>query len=153
MERPRNTELVMDPHVAQWFVRATTRLLASYAIIVGVTILVGGEGRFAGLSYKVANETPGAPESWGWTICIAGAVMFVGSFLGHPRIIGLGAILGCVWALLFAWAFSVAAVRYSDANTTAMWAYGLLFLVFALIAGVHFAMHPIRLRRRRNQKD
>lgn len=149
MNRPQHTERVIDAVVAQWFVRCVTRLIAAYAVVVGVAILIGGPQRFAGLSYRVAIQTPGAPSSWGVAIILAGVLMLAGSLFAMPRIIALGALLGAIWAALFAWAFSVAAIRYDEANTTAQWAYLTLFVLCGLISGVHIAMHPLRRRNRK----
>lgn len=152
VNRPKDTELVVDPHVAQWVVRTMTRAVATYAVIVGVTILLGGPSRFAGLSYEVARDTPGAPESWGLSIIAAGVLMLVGSIWAKPRLIGLGAVIGAIWALLFASAFGVAAWWYDEANTTAPWAYLLIFVFCGLVAGAHFAMHPVEVPWRRKRK-
>jgi hypothetical protein len=151
MNRPKDTELIMDPHVAQWFVRTVTRLVATYAFIVGVAILLGGPQRFAGLSYQVAINTPGAPESWGLSIIAGGVLMLVGTFIARSRLIAIGALIGAIWAALFAWAFASAAWQYDEANTTAQWAYLTLFVLCGLISGIHFAMKP-PFQRWRNRK-
>jgi hypothetical protein len=148
VQRPRNTELVVDQHAAQWFVRTVTWATAVYAIGVGITILLGGTARFAGLSYQVALNTPGAPSSWGISIALVGLLMLVGSLTKRVRITAFAAMVGCIWALLFTWAFLVAAVTHDSTNTTAPWAYTLLSVVFGLIAGVHQAMRPFFGRRR-----
>lgn len=145
MQRPERTELVVDPHLAQWAVRTLTRTIGLYAVVVGLAILVGGQERFAGLSYQVALDTPGAPASWGVWSLIAGLGILVGSLFAKPRVIGAGAVVGAMWALLFAVAFTRAALSFDKANTTAPWAYFLLFLVYGIVAGVHFAMHPLRM--------
>lgn len=144
MHRPKNTELAVDPHVAQWALRLLTRVMATYAIGVGLAILLGGERRFAGLSYEAALATPGAPASWGITILFAGVLAWTGTLLGRPRIVLAGTFLGSLWALLFASAFMIAAFRYDEANTTGMWVYGMLSVAFATVAGVHYTMRPFR---------
>ena len=145
----RRTEHVMDPNIAQWVARTITRTSSAYALGVGVTIMAGGSDRFNGLSYAVAIQTPGAPASWGVVIAAAGIVMLTGSLLAKPRVIGAGALLAAMWSLLFAWAFTVSAVRFDSANTTAPWSYGFLFVMFGVLSGAHFAMNPIRVRCRR----
>jgi hypothetical protein len=144
MTRPKKTELVVDPHVAQWAVRFLTRILASYAVVVGVAIILGGERRFAGLSYEAALSTPGAPMSWGVTILLAGLLAWHGTLMASPRLVAAGTFLGALWALLFASAFAIAALRYDEANTTGMWVYGMVAFVFAALAGVHYTMRPFR---------
>jgi tryptophan-rich sensory protein len=72
-----------------------------------------------------------------------------GTFWGKPRVVSAGAFVGALWGLLFASAFAIAAWRYDEANTTAMSIYALLAVLFMLIAGVHFAMSPLRLKRHR----
>lgn len=142
MNRPHDTERVIDPHLAQWAFRALTRALGTYAILVGIQILLGGEERFAGLSYAVALETPGAPWSWGLWILFSGLIVMIGSIGGWPKVTAFGSIAGAMWALLFAGAFTRAAILFNSANTTAPWVYLLIFLLFALVSGVHIAMDP-----------
>src|SRR5690349_4553488 len=64
MNRPHNTELVLDPHVAQWAVRFIARVGGLYAVVIGLGILFGGRTRFAAPAYQVALHVPGAPWSW-----------------------------------------------------------------------------------------
>jgi hypothetical protein len=142
VSRPRNTELVIDPHLAQWAFRAMTRILGLIAVGLGVAILLGGEERFGGLSYAVALETPGAPWSWGLWILASGIMVLLGTVVAKPKVIAFGAIAGAMWALLFAGAFTRAAILYGSANTTAPWAYLGFFLLFSLAGGVHIAMDP-----------
>jgi uncharacterized membrane protein len=152
VNRPQNTERVVDALIAQWVVRTATRIAGTYAILAGLVILLGGPQRFAGLSYRVALETPGAPSSWGTAILASGVAIVVGSIFAKPRLIGAGALLGSIWALLFASAFGVAAFRFDEANTMQPLSYLLLFAIYGLIAGAHLAMNPIRAPWRRKGK-
>ena len=130
----------LDAGLAQWLVRTIVRLVATYGIAIGVLILIGGRERFAGLSYRAALDTPGAPSSWGIAIILTSAVLLLGSLLGRASLISYGALGGCAWALLFAYSFARAALLYDRAGLTAPMTYGLLCIVFGLIAGVHLAM-------------
>jgi hypothetical protein len=143
VNRPHDTELIVQEHLAQWAFRTIVRIFAVYATYVGIAILLGGTVRFTGLSYQVALATPGAPWSWGAGILGAGLLLLVGSIAGWARVVALGGFVGSVWALLFASSFAIASVRFPGANTTAAPAYALLAVVFMLITGVHYAMKPL----------
>ena len=142
MNRPHDTELALDAHVAQWGMRALVRALATYAVVIGVTILLGGRARFAGLSYEAALNTPGAPTSWGIWISMAGLVAITGTFLAKPRVVMIGTFFAALWCLLFASAFAIAALKHDQANTTGMWTYLVLAVAFLVLTGVHYAMRP-----------
>lgn len=144
MSLPRDTEKALDPHVAQWAVRAITRIFATYAIIVGIAIVAGGAPRFAGVSYAVALSLPGAPTTWGVVIAVAGTLTLAGTVVGRPRVVGLGMLFSGLWSLLFASAFAVAAVRFPNANTTAIWIYLALAAVLFVLASVHLSMWKAR---------
>ena len=148
VNRPHDTELIVQERLAQWAFRAIVRAVATYATYVGLAILLGGTDRFGGISYQVALQTPGAPWSWGTGILIGGLLLLVGSVFGRVRLVALGGFVGAVWALLFASAFALASVRIPQANTTAAPAYVLLAVVFMVITGVHYAMNPIKLKGR-----
>lgn len=139
---PHETERVVDPHVAQWFVRTATLLFAAYAVFVGIAILVGGEQRWAGVSYQVALHTPGAPASWGFTILAAGCCVGLGAVTGRTRLTALGGLIGCIWATLFAVSFFVTSMQFPEANNTAFPAYAGIAVIFALIGGVNLVMDP-----------
>ena len=147
MRRPHDTERAVDPHVAQWAVRTLTRIVSTYAVAVGVTILLGGRPRFSSVSYEVAAHVPGAPWSWGVTIIAAGVICIAGTLLGQALLTSIGGFLAACWSALFAIAFAAAAYRQPGANTTAMWTYCALALVFMVIAGVHYAERPLPWRR------
>lgn len=137
---PRNTELTIDPHVAQWAIRVITRIFAIYAVVVGCAIVVGGAPRFAGVSYRVALSIPGAPATWGVVIAVAGLVALTGSLVGKPTLTGVGMAAAAIWSLLFASAFALTAWQYPEANTTAVWIYLSMSFVLFLLAAVHLAM-------------
>src|SRR5689334_12024208 len=72
MNRPRETEKALDAHIAQWVVRLWTAFGAVYALFIGVSILLGGENRFAAPAYQIALRVPGAPWTWGVIILTSG---------------------------------------------------------------------------------
>lgn len=152
MNLPRETELALDERAAQWAVRGILFVMALLAIGLGIAILLGGISRFSGISYSVALSLPGAPASWGWTILVAGLVVITGIVVGRPLITGAGMALGAFWCFLFAGAFAVAAVRYANANLTAMQAYTAAGLVCAIISGAHITTWRVRRQRQRLRK-
>lgn len=142
MNRPHDTELSVDAHVAQWAVQTIVRALSIYAIVIGITILIGGSARFSSTSYEIARHAPGAPESWGAWALTSGMIAFAGTLAARPVVVFIGALLAALWCLLFASAFALAAYQIDEANTTGMWSYLALAVVFLVLAGVHYAMKP-----------
>ena len=148
MKIPHDTDLAIDPHVAQWFVRTVTVLFGMYAIFVGGQIYIGGEQRWAGVSYQVALHTPGAPWTWAVTIAISGVLILVGAIIGRPRWVALGGLIGSIWGWLFAVSFFITMLQYPEANNTAFPAYAGIAVMFALIGGVNLVMDPPKWLRR-----
>jgi len=148
MQKPHDTELRVDPHLAQWVVRSLARIMATYAIGIGVQILIGGPRRFSGLSYQAALETPGAPWSWGAWALVAGFLALVGTLVGNVRLVAFGMFAIASWAAFFAISFTRAALRYGEANTTASWTYTIpVGVVCLVLAGAYYSMAPIVLRK------
>ena len=139
VQRPHNTELVVDPHLAQWAVRTVTTTFAIMGSLLGIAIIVGGPERFSGISYTVALQLPGAPWSWGAIILACGLTTLTGVFVGRPGIAGIGMMLAGCWCLAFAIAFAISSFRYPTANTTAFFIYGSAAILCFIFAGVYLA--------------
>ena len=73
-------------------------------------ILSGGHRRWSGATFEVAHSFPGAPYSWALLLLIGTMLLAVGSVLpthethhqARGKLIFLGALINCVWSLLFA---------------------------------------------------
>lgn len=128
------TEFSLNPRVAQVAVQMTARLLATFAVIEGLVIIVGGRARWSDLGHQVALAVPGAPATWGVFLLIAGLVAFAGSLLDKMHVAAIGMFLGGVWSIFFALAFAWAATIYDGATNTAAWTYGALGVMYMLIA-------------------
>lgn len=117
--------------------QALGRLAASMAIVMGLVIVVGGEGRWIGPSYKAALAVPGAPESWGMALGAVGLLTLAGSLLGSLGATRLGLYGIAVWALFFA--ISVAKAAYYDphAGTTGIIAYFYIAIQLVVLAVAH----------------
>ena len=142
MQHPHDTDRVIAPRLAQWYVRVTTMIWGVFGVGIGLAILIGGDERWSGISYEVAASTPGAPASWGVTILLAGVLILTGAISGRPRFTALGGLIGTSWGVLFAISFIVASIRYPAANNTAFWAYAAIATMFALSGAVSLVMDP-----------
>ena len=131
------TELRINPRVAQAAVQMLARLIATFAIIQGLTIIIGGPHRWSGLSYSVALKAPGAPASWGIVLLLFGATALYGSLRDRLDVVAISTFLTGLWCFFFALSFATGAWLYRDANTTAMWTYGLLTIICILIAAAY----------------
>lgn len=152
MNRPHETEKALDPHIAQWVVRLWTAFGAVYALFIGVSILLGGQNRFAAPAYQIALKVPGAPWTWGVIILVSGIVLSVGIMLGKTRITAAGAFLAMFWSLMFSVPFAVALVKTETANGTGVWSYLYIAVGFMLTAGAHYAQQPVDWRRLLHRK-
>jgi hypothetical protein len=139
MQRPRSTELVVDPHLAQWAVRVIVASLALFASALGVAILVSGPERFGAVTFAVALRLPGAPATWGATILLAGLITLAGILLGRAIVVAAGMLLAGAWCLLFASAFLAAQLQYPSANSTAFWIYSAASSICLIISGTYGA--------------
>ena len=139
MQRPHDTELVVDPHLAQWAVRVIVTALGTFGVAIGLGILVGGPERFGAVGYTVARQLPGAPWSWGVTILVSGITTITGIFLGRALVVAVGMLIAGFWCLLFAGAFLLAQLQYPGANSTAFWMYSASAAICLIICGVYGA--------------
>ena len=141
-----DTELVIDPRIAQWTVQAFARLLATYGIANGVHIILSGSSRFTALSYETAMRVPGAPTSWGVVLVVAGLLTLFGSLTLRPRLAFAGLWIGGVWSLFFAVTFVVSYLKHPGGNPTGMWAYGLLCCLYYIASAAYkMAVAPVKV--------
>lgn len=131
-------ELVLNPRIAQWTVQSAARLLATFAVVQGVAILIGGAIRWSAPAFRVALQLPGAPASWGLALLLSGALALAGSLLRGRRTTVVGMYAIAVWCGFFALAFLGA---YGDphASTTGVSAYGALMVLSILLASAYRA--------------
>jgi hypothetical protein len=128
-------ERKLDVGISQWVVQALGRLALTFAVIVGVLILAGGEQRFGSQSYAIALTYPGAPHSWGYVALASGVLGMVASLLGYLRWVWWSLMLLSIWALFFAISFAQTAYLDPHSSTTAIAVYAYV-AVSSLIVGV-----------------
>lgn len=133
----------LDPHLSQWIIQSLSRWLATYAIIQGAFIVLGGPARWQGPSFATALLVPGAPASWGVVLCILGVAALAGTFTAHYRT--TAAAVFCIGAWAFFFAISVAKTAMGDPNaaTTGIFVYGHQAVTAVALAIVYW-----RVRRR-----
>lgn len=127
--------------------RAISQIVAGYALVQGMLIILGGEDRFSSPGYRVALGVPGAPTIWGVVIMLSGAVLIAGKAMHRNRVASVGAAFCSVWSFLFAVAFYRSAVLSESANLTAIATYakdGLIFMVISIGLLIHNPRSVIR---------
>ena len=127
----------LNQQISQWTVQALTRLLATFAILQGVGIVLGGPTRWVGPAFALALSVPGAPATWGITLGALGAVALAGTFSARHSLTGLACVAIGAWSLFFAGSFLITAQCSSTAATTGIFAYGHL-CVLACTLGVAY---------------
>lgn len=129
-----STELVINPRIAQWTVEAFTRLLATYAIVLGVIVLTASDARFAAEQYASTLQLPGFPTAWGAMLLIFGAVALVGSLARSPRMVEAGSFAAAVWEIFFAVSILKVVVMSPNASPTAAAVHTFVAVAFVLSA-------------------
>lgn len=124
----------LHPAVSQWILLSLTRLFATYAILQGAAIIVGGRDRWRGPSFATALEVPGAPESWGWALGVFGAVALYGTFRSLMATTALAMFLVGVWSTFFAGSFVVSLFRVENAATSGIFTYGCMAVTSYVLA-------------------
>lgn len=114
--------------------RLSTYIMAVYAMIQGILVIIGGPDRFSALGYRTAMIVPGAPASWGWVLLAFGIISFVGIKNRMYRVGYLGMFGAGTWSFCFGGAFLISAVQYPEANLTAVATYGKDGVIFVLMA-------------------
>lgn len=130
-------ERKLDPNVSNWTVQALGRLFYTYAIYLGIAIVLGGDPRFSAPSYASAMGFPGAPESWGVVVALAGAFGLVTSLAGHHRLVQYGLYALAAWSFFFGLAFADAALANPMAGTTGPPAYGVIGITCIVLGVAH----------------
>lgn len=120
--------------------RLSGYILACYAIVQGILIIIGDDERFSQRGYTTAMLIPQAPESWGWFLGMCGVISFISLKNRLYRLGAIGMFMAGVWSFAFCGAFLVSAVQYPDANLTAIATYGKDGLLFLLMALAHQAL-------------
>lgn len=120
-------------------------VMATYAILIGTLIVMGGPARFTAVGYVTAMLVPGAPASWGIAMLIFGCFAFYGLKTRKYRLGMVSMFMAGVWSFAFGGAFLVSAVQYPEANITAMVTYGKDGVLFVLMAVVHALLSKVPL--------
>ena len=120
--------------------RAISQVVAGYALVQGLLILLGGTERFSAPGYRAALQVPGAPAVWGVVILLAGMILIAGKAMRRNRVASVGAGIASVWSFLFGVAFFRSAMAFPDANLTAIATYakdGLIFMIISVGLLIH----------------
>jgi hypothetical protein len=136
------TENSIDHRIAQWTVQAVARATATFAILQGANIVVGGRLRWSSEAYATALLLPGAPASGGVVLLLAGLATLVGSLLGRQAPVAAGLFSTGAWSGFFALAFLRAQTSSPTASSTAFWSYALIGLVSLILAMAYWRSRP-----------
>lgn len=105
-----------------------------YSLYQGCGIVLGGDVRWGGPAYTFLRGAPGAPESWGWALCVLGITLAAASAMENWWL-KLVALVGIAsWSFGFAIGAHLATFNVDNAGTTGGPAYLLItFLAAGLI--------------------
>jgi hypothetical protein len=137
----KSATIAVSPHVAEWTLQGLARLTGTWAVVIGVSILFGGERRFSGPSYTYALQLPGAPPSWGVWILVGGLLVVAASLQGQ-RVMLFAALLVCaLWSLSFATCTFLSLLDINDAGGTGTPTY-LYIGVLSIFLAAAYRMKP-----------
>lgn len=122
-------------------------VMATYSMLLGMLIIVGGPSRFSAIGYKTAMYVPGAPASWGIVLLVAGMLAFFGLKNRQYMVGAWGMFISGAWCFAFGGAFLISSIQYPNANLTAMIAYGKDGVLFIMMATTHRMLAHIHTKR------
>jgi hypothetical protein len=132
----------LQPHLAQWIVQSLTRLLATYAILQGFAIVLGGTERWQSPALATALSFPGAPASWGLILGVLGAVTLAATFRPYLRVVAWCVFGISVWCMFFAGSLFWALLKLPNTATTGVGTYTFMALAAALLAVAYKRSQP-----------
>lgn len=121
--------------VGVWTATAVSRLLATYAIAQGLTVIVYGPDRWlTSPALQAALELPGRTTTWGAVLLLAGLVGLFGSVTRRMHLTALGHALAGMWSMFFAVSMTPALLPGSGGPTTGVFVYGAEAAIFLTLA-------------------
>jgi hypothetical protein len=132
----------LPPDLSQWVVQALSRLLATYAIFQGATIILGGPERWQGQAFITALTFPGAPASWGFALLTFGSLALAGTFTPRMRLTACALFLVGVWSLFFTITLAKTALEVPTAATTGVFVYGHMTVTACVLAVTYGRSRP-----------
>lgn len=88
------------------------RVIGFWAVLNGSLICLGGASRWGSPAYNVVEQVPGAPETWGVVIILAGLCTLVGSYTKKYWLKNIGLMGTATYCLFFSIGFSYAAFLF-----------------------------------------
>lgn len=124
----------LEPNLARWVIQALARLLATYALVQGVVIVMGGAQRWRGSALAIAMQVPGAPATWGIALGICGALALLGTFRARMLLTSAALSLIGAWCMFFAISQLIVVVRDPHAGSTGVGTYTVLAIIAAVLS-------------------
>lgn len=118
VDNPHPHEERLPPRLSQWLIQSLTRWTATYAILQGIAIILGGRQRWVAKALQVALSVPGAPTSWGIVLALFGVIVLWCTFNYKPRLALLGMLGIGAWAFFFALALIPAVIEPNSRITS-----------------------------------
>lgn len=132
----------LAPELSQWVVQSLSRLLATYAILQGLFIVIGGAARWSGKSLATALAFPGAPASWGLILFALGVIALACTFRPRMRAVAASLFAIAVWDLFFAVSLLITLLQEPTAPTTGFFVYGHQAVLACVLAVTYVRSRP-----------
>lgn len=138
--------------VNEFVVTAGTRIVATWAFILGVVFTLGGPERLMGPTFSAVAQVPGAPATWGVPLAALGLLTLLADLVRsrRPAVLGLYAI--AVWSMAIGVGFVQAVLNDPHAAVTGPFTYGLIVALSVLFATGHRRPSSARRRRKENHR-
>ena len=109
-------------------------LMATYSILLGMLIIVGGPSLVEAIGDKAGTYLPGGPASWGIVLLVAGMLAFFGLKNRQYMVGAWGMFISGTWFFAFGGAFLISSIQHPNSDLTATVAFGkdgVLFITMA----------------------
>lgn len=120
----------------RWFTRGILALLGIASLGLGVSLVLGGPGRFTSSGFAAARLVPGGCYTWGIMFIVAGGATLLGHVIQHLGITRVGLLAEAAGYLFFVLGLTVSDFKDIHAAFTGVVTYLVLAVACYMASGV-----------------
>lgn len=114
----------------------TTWALSLWAVYYGLVTILGGAARWSSPAYETALQVPGAPESWGIVLLLAGITSIIGWLAKNRILLIAGNGLAFFWTFGFAISLLITLAQSPTVGFGGFGTYLMLSIMFGMRTGL-----------------
>lgn len=108
-------------------------ILSVYAITQALVLIFAHKDRFTAQGWFTAMQVPGAPQTWGVILGLAGVTLAYGIIKKMWRLAAWASFVAGVWSMFFAVTFFISAIEKGNASLTGIPTYLQNALIFVVL--------------------